>query len=273
MTSWIKIAHRDESSQPPETKAVGLEHKLPAGSLPSKPDDRLCGSGPTSVALLGGLQPSLRGPRSRRMMSGPRSGRKGRNRSAPSRLPPVLQTSPVVNHTFRYVNSSASPTTISVGNLLLTCGGVCTVANTTFAGVATSVRLRRIQVWAAPNTSSSASANVIWLPGAFAGIIKDVEKNTTIPMGLTTTTTLDERPPRNSLAADWLSSSLASSQVFTIACAAGSVIDVSLTFTILNNLPNASSGISSGVQGNVYYLYLDGASTHRYQPFGLPSTF
>ncbi len=80
-------------------------------------------------------------------------------------------------------------------------------------------------------------------------------------------------PPSWSLAGDWIAPAVSTAVIFTIQAGVGSVIDVHLDFVTGNNVGLQTISLATAALGAMYYSYLDGSSTHLYQPVGRPSTF
>lgn len=195
-----------------------------------------------------------------------------RGRSRVPLLPKTLEVEHIVDSRIYYTNSSASTTSVSVANLLCSIGTICTVANSTLTAVCGSVKIRRITVWPAVNNTTSATyPDVTWSTGV-SNLNKDETKIRPIPQGTSITAPMVFVPPQKSLACMWMSSS-ASGNLFTISTNVGSIVLVELTGTFSNSYGPASQTVATATLGSVYYPYLDGATTHRYNPLGLSSTF
>lgn len=201
-------------------------------------------------------------------------GRKGKTKGQAGalRLPPELNATPVVGHVFRFQNTADITTvSITVGNLIGICGTIGTVTNTTVASVASSIKLRRIDCW--PGISTGEHNPEISMATNY-GTTSDRSTTKTIPLGVTVSGAFSVRPKRDSLAALWQNSSTTSSTLFTIYdLPKGSVVDVHLTFCMRNSQNGVSYTVATAVIGTMYYMYLDGPSTHLFTPVALPNTF
>jgi len=206
-----------------------------------------------------------------------RSVRRGRGKSKGQggslRLPPELDITPVIGHTFRFRNSAAvTSQNITVGNLIGICGALGTVTNATVASIASSVKLRKIDIWPSEDTSTQHNPEISFSTNY--GTTSDRSKSKSIPLGISVTGAMSARPKRDTLAALWQNSSTTSSTLGVIYdLPAGSVVDVHVSFTLRNTQAGVSYTVATAVLGTMYYLYLDGSTTHIFLPIALPSTF
>jgi len=199
-------------------------------------------------------------------------------KSTTASLPPVLNAVITCKHTFRFVVATGFTAlqNITGGNLAGAIGGYVTVANSTLSRVASSIRVHRITIWPASQGVGIVplTPEIVW----FAPITvmeKDESKERMIPAGISVVAPLNETPPANTLCADWFAVSSGNTQPMfgLLNLAAGAVIDVSMSWTVTNNLTGATSAVATGILGTYYYLYLDGSSSHQIQPVGKPTTF
>jgi hypothetical protein len=137
--------------------------------------------------------------------------------------------------------------------------------------MASSFRLNKITIWP-PQNAGSDLAYVTWSSN-WASFEKDDEKIATLPDGISVPTAMVFVPPKRAVTGFWVSSGLTTENMFIVVCAVGSIIDVDLSWTICNTFVNQSiAGLASVSIGTVYYLALDGASSNKLVPMGLPST-
>jgi hypothetical protein len=194
--------------------------------------------------------------------------RRGRTGKTTSSVPPTLETAPAVTQVFRFATTSGTTVSPTVAQLILVPGFICAVVNSTAYSLASCIKINSIKIW----TAASGGAEVSWL--AASGYAKDDSKDSQIPTGMTAGSgPYVTRPPRKSLAGDWLAPSLTTQTPFSISCTTGSIIDVSLSFVLSNNIAPQSVTIATGAVGSLYYGYLDGPTSHLYVPQGRPSTF
>lgn len=228
---------------------------------------------PLGLTARGLLQRHMR-MRSKMRRNTARKGKRAKHgRSSAPSLPPNLNTTMCVNHTFRFATSATvNNSNITVGNLFGICGCVCSVTNTTVVSIASGIRVHKVTIWPALSTTAAIYPEVVWQGGL--DIKKDKSMNDQLPSGVTVEKVLHSTPPKNTLVGEWYDGSLNATTMFTLnSCLAGTIIDVNLSFTIKNNLGGVSITIATGTLGNFYYLHLDGAGTHLCVPMGVPSTF
>lgn len=191
-------------------------------------------------------------------------------------VPPELNAVISCTHTFRFqcVTGFSALQNITGGNLAGAIGGFCTTANSVVKTIASSIRVRKVVVWPSVQTTPQNPPEVTWF-SPITVMEKDASKERILPAGYSLSAALVSRPPRNTLCSDWFAvSSGASQPMFGLTnIAGGSVIDVTLSWTITNNLVTSSPAIATGTLGTYYYLYLDGSTSHQLQPVGKPSTF
>jgi hypothetical protein len=204
-------------------------------------------------------------------------GKKGK-KSGGSNLPPELSCVIQSSHRFRFrvVAGFSTPVNITGNSLAGIIGGICTVANTTVATWASSVRVHSITIYP-PSTTIASAPNppeVVWF-SPITVMEKDDSKERVFPPGVTTPLAVHSRPPPNTLCADWFGTvAVATQPLFAIGeCDTGAIIDVSVSWTMSNNLNNVLATVAAGTLSKVYYLYLDGSTSHNFAPVGKPSTF
>ncbi len=196
---------------------------------------------------------------------------KGKARGSSVQRVPRHQLSPDVRHVFRFaVGPGASVLPITVADLFGICGGICTVANSTFQPWSGSVRLHSIRVYLGSSSTGFTLCQIAWAIAA-STYIPDEEWNEMQPEGMATPMALTFKPPKGSLASNWFSGN--SGNVCLFSCPAGTIVDVDVSFRLSNQFTANTISITTGTLGHVYYGYLDGASSHTIQPQGVPSTF
>jgi len=213
-------------------------------------------------------------PKAPRRQPIPASGR--RKKAAPKKvlvsLPPMLDLVPQVHTVLRYQNVDSTAVNVSVASLLGACGTIGIVTNSAVRLLASAVKLHRITIWPANSAGSSDYATLLWKPEGSTNIGKEVVKDLTMPTGISLTGPLSFVPPRGTLWANWLEYS--TEQMCIIACTAGAVVDVSVSWTQLCGTALVQQAtVATAVVGNPYYLALDGVTTHKYTPVLLPTTF
>lgn len=205
------------------------------------------------------------------MPGGVRSWRKPQRatrRSVATALIPQLRTNIIVKHRYRFLATSAlSGVGIDAQDILGAIGGVCTVANTTLAFIAKSVRIIAIRVWSPTATSTTGvTCSIEWLSTNSPSIeVSDTSINVSEPAHINTS------PPPLALAGFWQQT--ATTDLFILSCPGGSVLDLTLQY-VLNDQATASSTrtIATGTLGRQYYLALDGPTTNLLVPVSLATT-
>lgn len=189
-----------------------------------------------------------------------------------SSLPPVKDmTVSTVKHTFRFVSASGSAANnVTPTNIIGACGGICTVANSKLTPWASSFKLHAIRIWPGVSTSGYEDAIIRWAALATVGT-KDQKLERAVPQGVSITGGLEFRPPKGTLATWWQVAT--SSVLFVISCAPGSIVEMDVTFTLSNSFVTSDTTIATGTLASVYYLPLDGPTSHTVTPLGLPFTY
>jgi hypothetical protein len=184
-------------------------------------------------------------------------------------LPPQLDITPTVRHTFRFYQTVGGHTAVTVNNVFGALGGVCYVANSLVKPMASSFKIHKVTIYPAPNLSGTSACNVAWALATGAQM-RDEEKDRTLPEGLTVTSPVESSPPRGSLAAMWQVGS--TNSLFFTDALVGSVLDMDISFTLSNQFVVSGQTVVTGTLGNIYYLYLDGSTSHNWIPVGFPTT-
>jgi len=153
----------------------------------------------------------------------------------------------------RFVSSAAFDTVITWQNLLDTILVAATA--TTGFDVFETVKIRFVEVWAAPLLGSAVSVSVAFA-GLTAGQVGDQKIHTDTSMGVQPAH-VKARPDRKSLASDFQSSG--ATNAFTLTVPAGAVIDVALTFIgIFASAKAAQNALVAATAGAFYVRGLDG---------------
>ncbi len=185
-----------------------------------------------------------------------------------SQNPPQFVSNIRNSHKFRFVASAAYNSQVSDTAILGVPGAVCTVVNTTAAMMTQCFRIKKIEVWAAPAAQgSSATVSLDWIGLANS---PNLEVSDTT-LSVARNAHIIAVPPINSLAHFWNRGS--NTAMFTLVCPINSIIDVTLEY-ILDDVGTLTTvGVVTGVLNTLYYLPLDGVTTHLLTPVSLQSTF
>jgi len=188
-------------------------------------------------------------------------------------LPPQIEITPNVRHVYRFVSNNANAVSVTNQDILGAIGGICTVANSTVRLWATSFKLNSVKMWPSANTTTTPTyTDISWGAGAYGS--KDSELLKAVPGGCSVTGLVTFTPPKGSFATNWISNTISGNYIImSLQCSVGSILDVDLSFTLCNQVAPANSSIATGTLGSIYYLFLDGSTTHQIQPYGLPFTF
>jgi len=189
--------------------------------------------------------------------------------------PPQVKTNVIFSHKYRYIATGSSSFVVNAIKLAAACGTVCAVANTSCTIFTDSVRIRSIEIWSpAPSQGTAATATVLWnqLSAGISNMstveVSDTSMSTAYPAHVKC------RPPKASFAANWTSSAATSPTLMTLSIATGSIIDLEVDLILADT---GASGpvatIATGVLGTVYYLPLDGTTSHNVIPVQLSTTF
>ncbi len=188
--------------------------------------------------------------------------------------PPPIHTTPTISHVFRFRCSQAGSYGIQTGFLSGACGALAT-SSTTVQNLASSIKLHSIKVYMPATAAGTAdTAMVYWNYSTSAGFVKDDSVSESLPDGVTTSGALVFKPPKDALASNWLSTTLSfSNTCFTIALPVGAIIDLHISFTLMNNNAGYSATtVSTATTGRIYYLPLDGVSSNKLVPQGITTT-
>jgi hypothetical protein len=202
-----------------------------------------------------------------------RGRRRNRNRDMiPMAVSRTLHTSTTCHHIFRFLCTAGGTYPVTNVDIFGALGGICTVTNSTIQLWASSFRLRRVSVAESAQSVASVNATLTWFTAGDLNTKDESTIATSIPYDRPSV--LSEAPPKNSLASFWTNTSSGTTNTFfTIMCAIGAEIDVSVDFTLISNgTPGALTGITTATLGNQYYLSLDGRGSNKLQPAGLPTT-
>jgi len=185
-------------------------------------------------------------------------------------LPPKWDASGHFRRKMRYAASTAGTNAVGVtiNDLFGALGGTCTTTNSTLTCWFSSVKINSVCIFMVGGSNGS----VIW-NSPTTGIGRDTEPNTSIVSNTTQPHCIKSTPPRASMSGDWINSTLTSTTLlFTCVVPQGAVVDVSIEMTLSNSYTPQQVVIGTGLNGNPYYLALDGPTTNNLRPIDLPTT-
>jgi len=185
--------------------------------------------------------------------------------------PPPIRSNMQVHHKFRFQSNAQGSYVITAADILGACGGTCTVSNSTIVGFFASFKIRRIEAWGFASATSSllpATVSVNWngTPDFVSNQeVSDTSFSNDYPAYVSC------RPPRNSNAAFWQTTS--TEAMFTITIPDNSIIDVELDLVVSDQQDVATfTGITTASLGSQYYLALDGHASNEIIPISLSTT-
>ncbi len=180
-------------------------------------------------------------------------------------LPPEIPTNATIRQRFRfYTSSAASDEAITVSDVFGALGVVGRVSNTSFTQIASSFRIRGIDVWMAPNLGS---CEIAWLASDITRV-KDETMSIAAPSGSTLARKCHFSPPKSSVANDWVYGTMTGSvQLFRLSLPQGSIMDLDVEWT--TNTGHITMSAINSVSGSVtvgafYRLYLDRTAGNGY---------
>jgi hypothetical protein len=186
--------------------------------------------------------------------------------------PPQIASNVTFNHTYRFVSSSGSTTPVTVGSLMCAAGTICTVANTTVTAFYGGVKVNRISIWTPPASQGAAATCAVSFTGGANTPDREFSDST---MSVARPAHVSCRPPRGALSSFWNNSTSAATVLFRLTAPAGSIIDVSVSLILFDDvavLTQATSAVATGTLGAQYYLSLDSNATHLFTPVSLQTT-
>ncbi len=166
--------------------------------------------------------------------------------------PPVIQ--PQIRHAqrLRYVVTAAVVNFgVTFGNVL--DGIIVALTTTTAVQLFDQVKIKAVEVWAAPALGSSNQVSVQFTGNA-GGALGDAKVWGSNSMGIEPAH-VRAVPERMSEAA--LYQNAAAGQAFLLTAPAGAVVDVEVSFRNDNAAPTASAAVVAATAGEVYYRGLD----------------
>jgi hypothetical protein len=171
--------------------------------------------------------------------------------------PPAYQSNPIVsNMRLRFIAASSVPdVAITTDSLLTAAASVCTVASTTCTSVFMACRVKSVEMWATPeSTSAGVGVAIHWDQSRMPGFSKsDLSVNVARPAHVYS------KPPRDSLAGFWTNAGTNTS-MFSLDCPQTAIVDVVLDLVISDGdtiSSQATRTVTAGALGKVYSLYLD----------------
>jgi hypothetical protein len=120
---------------------------------------------------------------------------------------------------------------------------------------------------------SAIFASEVQWASVVVGMEKDRTTDKSVPTGISVSSPLRSSPPRGSLCDEWIQcNNSVATAIFTLLLQQGTIVDVALVFTLANNFASNSISVATAVVGTQYYLALDGPTSNKVVPLGLPTT-
>jgi len=202
-----------------------------------------------------------------------RKGVPRRRISRPSSVVPMIESSIMVkNHRFRFnATGSLSNVGITVGGVFGALGVVGSAAASVY-GFVSSFKIRKITIYDSSSGTNDLPIELLWSSATTVNTEDVAWSTATIPYDRPAT--IVATPPKASLSSFWWNSSAtATTPLFNLTVGSGCYLDLDVDFTLANGLGGVVLTVTTTSAGSVYYLYLDGSTTHKLQPVGLPNTF
>jgi len=183
--------------------------------------------------------------------------------------PPQFSSNVRLAHKFRFTASSAFGAYITDTQVLGVCGSICTVTNSTVALFAESIRIKKIEIWAAPaSQGANSTCSVDWVGFGNSPNIQASDTTLSVSKNAHVVTS----PPPNSLCHFWQKAT--GTGLFSLTCPINSIVDLSLDIILADQeVAISTATVATGVLGHIYYMYLDGTTTHLLVPVSLNTTF
>jgi len=183
-----------------------------------------------------------------------------------------LPASVVMRHTFRFqASSGVTLIPCTVGDVFGIIGNIGTVTNSSVVGIASSIRVNAVKVYSSGQGGAVVNGEIAWSSSADVNTEDLTLTNATIPYDRPSV--VRSEPPVGSLASFWWnSSSTSTTNLFGVSAAIGSIIDVDVSWTLVNTLPSYTTSVATAVVGTFYYLALDGPASNKLTPVGVPTT-
>ncbi len=133
------------------------------------------------------------------------------------------------------------------------------------ARILNAVRLRRIQVWAANSSASTARTLAVeFTTNANAGMGDDSKVFSDTALGVTDIAHVDCRPPKNAYASFWhsVASGAANNELFNITCPTQSIVDVTFDVALIDDeaVNFVNRVVAAATVGTLYTSPLDASN-------------
>jgi hypothetical protein len=201
-----------------------------------------------------------------------RRARQNKRSGIQSIRPSQLKSNIMLSHTYRFVSTSSTATSVTPNSLCFAAGCMCSIANSVVSSLYDSVRVTRVEVFTPPaSQGSSATCSLNWNSSG-SGFAPNLEVSDT-SVSVADPAYISCKPPPRSVSGFWNQFS-DTSVLLTLVAPVGSIIDVHLSLILADSASanTANGGITTGSLGVIYYLSLDANATHRFTPVSLTTT-
>ncbi len=138
------------------------------------------------------------------------------------------------------------------------------VATAAAAGyrILSGAKLKRVQMWSANYVAGTNQTMAVEFQTQNPAIGNNSKIFSDTAVGMSNTSYIDARPPKNSFAAMWLPDTATSYNVFYLTAPKGTVVDVTTVFTLMDNETQVpiTYAIVGATTGMLYTRYLDNAN-------------
>jgi hypothetical protein len=180
-----------------------------------------------------------------------------------------MESSPTFSRRLRFQNQGPALTeALNALDLMNACGKYSyTSSGLTTAAVAFNIKVKKIEIWAAPlsdSTGAFTTASIDWHSSSAFGSGKKVSDSSISnarPLHVVS------KPPKDSICGFWMQDPTV--QYCTVSIPPGGIIDVLVNYTMPDNAIHSSTNVSFLTVGNIYYGSLDYSIGDHLQPTDL----
>jgi len=183
--------------------------------------------------------------------------------------PPQISANPRMHHKFRFGagSSGAGNYVITNNDVLLACGGICTVANSTITAIFSAFKINFVEAWALAG-ASPATITLNWNGSPVFVTNAEVSDTSVSPAY---PSHIKAVPPKSSNASFWQTAS--GNSLFVLTVPNDTVVDLDISIIMSDQQDvDTVTGVSTATLGNQYFLALDGAASNQLVPQSLNTT-
>ncbi len=184
-------------------------------------------------------------------------------------MPPPFQSTPPFVQTLRYVPSSAASESLSAKEIVIACGAVCSVANSTLSSVFAACRIKRIRAWVWGTAGGGNNS----LSFDFYGTGGNNARERTITSYSTEASFLEWKPRPGDQAYDMCLAASTTAVIGIAAPASSCVIDIDVVcYPFDTGTAGTTLAVAVATLGAFYWPVLDNGGSKYLNPVGRPST-